>query len=375
MNDIRKTLLIVANVDWFFISHRLVIAEEAVKQGWKVFVACEDTGRSHEISSKGISFVNLSFSRSGTNPVEELQTIADFYKLYKRIKPDVVHQVTLKPVIYGSIVAKLLKIPKIVNAISGLGYNFTGEKKSVVQKILLKLMKYGFNRDNMSIIFQNDDDKNELLKLGVIAQNNHLVKIKGSGVDLEQFNQSEFPDFDLIKILFPARMLWDKGVKELLEASTLLKNKYQGKIQFILSGLADKDNKAGVSEEYLNTWCDGEYVKWIGYQKEMVAVYRDSHIVVLPSYREGMPKTLLEACAIGRPIITTDAIGCRECVDEGENGYKVPVYSVQELADAIEKLSTNKEEIIRMGANSRKKSEKEFDVKEVIKKHIKLYER
>lgn len=375
MNDIRKTLLIVANVDWFFISHRLVIAEEAVKQGWKVFVACEDTGRSHEISSKGISFVNLSFSRSGTNPVEELQTIADFYKLYKRIKPDVVHQVTLKPVIYGSIVAKLLKIPKIVNAISGLGYNFTGEKKSVVQKILLKLMKYGFNRDNMSIIFQNDDDKNELLKLGVIAQNNNLVKIKGSGVDLEQFNQSEFPDFDLIKILFPARMLWDKGVKELLEASTLLKNKYQGKIQFILSGLADKDNKAGVSEEYLNTWCDGAYVKWIGYQKEMVAVYRDSHIVVLPSYREGMPKTLLEACAIGRPIITTDAIGCRECVDEGENGYKVPLYSVQELADAIEKLSTNKEEIIRMGANSRKKSEKEFDVKEVIKKHIKLYER
>lgn len=374
MRQVNKTLLIVANVDWFFISHRLIIAEEAVKQGWKVFVACEDTGRSQEISSKGISFVNLSFSRSGINPIQELQTIRRFFKLYKEIKPDVVHQVTLKPVIYGSIVAKLLNISKVVNAISGLGYNFTREKRSIVQKILLNLMKYAFNRDNLTIIFQNDDDKNELSKLGVIAQNNHLTKIKGSGVNLQEFSQSEFTDFDLLKVLFPARMLWDKGVKELLEASELLREKYKGKIQFILSGLVDKDNKAGVSEEYLNTWCDGEYVKWIGYQKEMVEVYKRSHIVVLPSYREGMPKTLLEACAIGRPIITTDAIGCKECVDEGENGYKVPVYAVQELADAIEKLVNNTDEIIRMGYNSRKKAEKEFDVNEVVKKHLEIYE-
>ena len=144
-------------------------------------------------------------------------------------------------------------------------------------------------------------------------------------------------------------------------------------MQFVLSGLADEDNKAGVSANYLNDWQDGDYVRWIGYQKDMVKVYQDSHIVVLPSYREGMPKTLIEACAIGRPIVTTDAIGCKECVDEGVNGFKVHVYSVQELAEAIEKFVVNHELIARMGAESRLKAEREFDVNSVITKHLEIY--
>lgn len=369
-----KTLLMVANVDWFFISHRLCIAQEASKNGWKVYVACEDTGRSNEITIDGITFIDFKFSRSGTNPFLELKTLQQFYSLYKKIKPDVVHHITLKPVTYGSIIAKMLNIKGVVNAVSGLGYNFTANRQGVVQRMMIRLMRFGFNRDKLTIIFQNQDDQEALEKLGIVSKENKIVRIKGSGVDLIKYPESKFPSFERVKVLLPIRMLWDKGVKELREASDLLKEKYQDKIQFILSGLADEENKAGVPASYLNEWQDGNYVVWIGYQKDMVSVYQNSHIVILPSYREGMPKTLIEACAIGRAIITTDAIGCRECVDEGINGLKVPVYSVIELANAIEKLVIDPNLILNMGKKSREKAVKEFNVKNVISKHLEIYD-
>lgn len=369
-----KTLLMITNVDWFFISHRLVIAKEAVSRGWKVYVAAEDTGRGKEIGVDGITFIDFKFSRSGTNPLDEISTLRNFRKLYKQIKPNVVHHITLKPVIYGSLTAKMLNVKGVVNAVSGLGYNFTSGRQGVVSKMMIAMMRYGFKRDNLTVIFQNGDDQKELTNLSVVQPNNRVVRIKGSGVDLEMFKQTNLPSFEKIKVLLPSRMLWDKGVKELREASDILKDRYKDKVQFILAGMADEDNKAGVPASYLNDWQDGEYVKWIGYQKDMVQVYNDSHIVVLPSYREGMPKTLIEACAVGRAIITTDAIGCRECVDEGVNGLKVPVYSTQELATALTTLFENHDMIKEMGEASRKKAEAEFDVENVVAKHIEIYE-
>lgn len=369
-----KKLLIVVNVDWFLISHRLGIAEAAKKKGWQVIVATENTGRSNEIIEKGIECIDFKFSRSGTNPIGEAKTLWSFIKLYRKIKPDVVHHITLKPVIYGSFAAKLVGISGVLNAISGLGYVFTENRQGMVQKSMLRLMKYGFDRKNLAVIFQNSEDQKELNNLGVLYPANKIVRIKGSGVDLKKFEQSPFPDFGKIKIVLPSRMLWDKGVKELREASELLKHKYHHKVQFILAGLADEENKAGVPANYLNDWEDGEYVKWIGYQKNMVEVYQNADIVVLPSYREGMPKTLIEAAAIGRPIVTTNAIGCKECVDEGVNGFKVPVKSSKELANALEKLIESKELILSMGEKSREKAEREFDVEKVINKHLEIYE-
>ena len=369
----KTKILFVANVDWFFISHRLVIAEEAKKNGFDVIVAAKDTGRSQEIIDKGIQFINLSFSRSGTNLIREFITLIKVFKIYYILKPDIVHHITLKPVIYGSLIAKVLKIKGVVNAISGLGYNFTEGRKSLVQKVMLLIMKFGFNRKNVVIIFQNENDQKELTELGVIHPSNLIVRIKGSGVDLEKFHESSFPSFNRIKILLPIRMLWDKGVKELREASDILNKKYYDNIEFILSGLADEDNKAGVPASYLNDWQDGTYVKWIGHQKNMVEVYQNSHIVVLPSYREGMPKSLIEACAIGRAIVTTNAIGCRECVDEGINGLKVPVKDAQSLANAIETLVNSPNRIVEMGKASRLKAKKEFDINFVLQIHSQIY--
>lgn len=368
-----RSILFVANVDWFFISHRLVIAKAALTKGYKVCVACEDSGRKNEIIEAGIDFIDLPISRSGTNPINEIKTLIKLYNIYSNLKPSIVHHITLKPVIYGSIISRLTNVKAVVNAISGLGYNFTKSRKGFVQKVMIRLMKLGLNRKNMTIIFQNEDDNKAIESFGVLNRYHTIVKIKGSGVNLDAFCYTPIPDSYKIKILFPARMLWDKGVAELREATELLKDKWQSKAQFILCGMADTDNKAGVTEDYLKNWDDGNYVKWIGYKKEMIKVYQDSHIVVLPSYREGMPKSLLEASSIGRPIITTDTIGCKECVDEGINGFKVPVCSGEKLAWAIEKLLLDKHLIKKMGVNSRKKAEIEFDVNSVVEKHLKIY--
>ena len=369
----KTKILFVANVDWFFISHRLVIAEEAKKNGFEVIVAAKDTGRSQEIIDKGIQFINLSFSRSGTNLIKEFITLIKVYKIYYSLKPDIVHHITLKPVIYGSIIAKLLKIKGVVNAISGLGYNFTKERLGFVSKVMLQFMRYGFNSERVSLIFQNQDDFQELSKLNVVSNTNKIFFIKGSGVDLNAFKTDCFPDFEKIKILLPIRMLWDKGVRELYDASDILKGNYVDKIEFILAGIADEENKAGVPAIFLKQWEDGVYVKWIGFQKDMYNVYKDSHIVILPSYREGMPKTLLEGCAMGRAIITTNSIGCKECVDEGINGLKVPVKDSQSLANAIETLVNNPSRIIEMGKASRLKAKKEFDINFVLQIHSQIY--
>lgn len=369
-----KKLLILTNVDWFLISHRLVLAQAAIDSGWDVYVACEDTGRANEIKEIGAEFIDFQFSRSGTNPFSELLVIRKFKKLYNDLQPDVVHHITLKPVAYGSFAAKQTKIKGVVNAISGLGYNFTGERVGLVQKMILKLMKYGFNRQNVSVIFQNHDDKNTLKGHQVFDNRTKIHLIKGSGVNLKEFTYHKPRKNKKIKILFPARMLWDKGVKELKEASDYLKDKYTNQVEFLLAGLADADNKAGVSVDYLNTWQDGEYVTWLGHQSDMVNLYASSDIVVLPSYREGLPKTLIEACAIGRPIVTTDAIGCKECVDEGVNGFKVPVGDGIALAKALERLILDKDLRFQMGVAGRAKAEKEFDVEDVIQKHLDIYE-
>lgn len=368
----KKRILFVANVDWFFISHRLVIAEEAKKKGFEVIVAAEETGRSHEITEKGIQFINLSFSRSGANPIKELITLIKFYKLYTSIKCDIIHHVTLKPVIYGSIIAKVLNIKSTVNAISGLGYNFTEGRMNMISKIMLSLMKYGFN-NNLHFIFQNKDDFKELSDLNVLSSKNRIYFVKGSGVNLQEFFPTSLPDFNRIKIVLPSRMLLDKGVIEFHDAALLLKENYYNKIQFVLAGMADADNRAGLSANILQQWEDAEYFKWVGHQKNIFELYKNAHIVVLPSYREGMPRTLIEACAMGRAIITTDAIGCRECVDEGINGFKVPIKDAQSLANAIECLVNIPNKIIEMGFASRTKAEKEFDINAVIKTHLEIY--
>ena len=349
-----------------------MLCKQAVAEGYDVFVSCKDTGLVPEITQTGAKFINLPLDRSGTNIFQELSSLWFFFKLYRKIKPDVIHHITLKPVVYGSLAARILKIP-VVNAISGLGYNLSQEKPSVSKRIMLFLMRLGFKNPKLTCIFQNKDDHQAMVEAKVIRDNVKVEMIKGVGVDLKEYAYSEPIEKEKLQIILPARMLWDKGILEFKKAADILFESCEGKVDFRLLGLADKDNKAGADEEVLKSWKREGYFAWYSFEKDMLNAYRNSDIVVLPSYREGMPKSLIEACAIGRPIVTTNAIGCKECVDEGVNGYKVEPRDENALALALRRLIDSKTDRLHMGKASRKKAEQEFDVKQVISRHMEVY--
>jgi glycosyltransferase involved in cell wall biosynthesis len=368
-----QRLFMVVNVDWFFLSHRLPVALAAKKAGYDVTIVTCDTGRGQEIKNHGLNFIDLPFKRSGTNIMYEMKCIRLLKAVYEKHKPDLLHHVTIKVALYGSIAARLSKAGGVVNAISGLGYNFTGDRKGFTQRVLLFMMKFGFKRKNMHFIFQNEDDINTFKSLNLV-EDKQVTLIKGSGVDLQEFTATPLmPDSGKVKVVLPARMLYDKGVIEFIEAAKLLKNQLSDKAEFILAGDVDRENLAAIPDEKIQSLMDGNYLRWIGFQKDMVGLLKAADIVVLPSYREGLPKSLIEAAAIGRPIITTDVPGCRECVVDGYNGYLVPAKDEHRLAGAMLELIKDRDLQVQMGRHSRILAEKEFSIDKVIRETTAIY--
>ena len=363
-------IVFIVNVDWFFLSHRLPLALEAQRRGWEVFLLAKDTGRKNELANLGINLIDIPFGRTSTNPIQELRCLMNLSKELKRIKPDIIHNVTWKGCLWGSLAAKISDNHHVVNALSGLGSVFIGD--GFINRIMMCLAEIAFKNNYSYFIFQNPDDIRWFKGLEY-ANDDRVFLIKGSGVDLNIFSYQEVTSRDKLKILFPARILKDKGLVEFIEALKLLQSSYQGRIEAILAGSCGDANKTSVSEEELKSMLIEGYITWIGNQKDMYPVYVDSDIVVLPSYREGLPKSLIEACAVGRPIVTTDVPGCRECVDEGVNGYLVPVKTSKELANAIEKLILNAESRNAFGKASRQKAEAEFSIENVVEKTFSIY--
>lgn len=368
----KKKLMIVVNVDWAFLTHRIPLANEAILNGYEVYLVTKDTGRRPEIEEMGINFININFNRSGKNPISELVLLFKLARIFSRTKPDIIHQVTIKPCLYGSIIARLLnlKIP-LVNAISGLGYSFIG-RQNIFQKILLILMSFGFNYHKANFIFQNPDDQSYYNNLGYLKKGNNVI-IKGSGVDVNEFAYKEPIQKNKLIVILPARMLFDKGIKEYSEAAKSIQHKWFGKAAFFYVGGVDLDNPAGATEEQLSKLLVNDYILWIGHKKSMLDSLIHSDIVCLPSYREGLPKALIEAMAIGRPIITTDAPGCRECVVDGFNGFKIPIYDTLKLAEKLDLLLCDEKLRISMGINSRKKMEDELALKIILGQTFNFY--
>lgn len=361
-----KKIFIVVNVDWFFLSHRLQLANSLQSDGNDVYIITKDTGKKVEITNHGLSFINIDFERSGTNILKEVKLIFKLLKLYKKYNPDIIHHVTIKPAIYGSVALSFFKNDiKCINAISGLGYNFIENRKSIIQKFLLMLMDIGFKRKNVNFIFQNSDDKNFYSSLEFLTDKNYEI-IKGSGVDQNDFNYVAPIKKSKLKVVFSGRMLLDKGIVEFMEATKLLRNKYLHSVEFILMGDIDIYNKASANENLINSYLEKEYLTWIGFKNEVKDILINADIVCLPSYREGLPKSLIEAMAIGRPIVTTNTAGCKECVEENINGYLVPVKSVIELAAKIELLLDDENLRLKMGKASRNKMEIELSLNKVI---------
>lgn len=365
-------LFIVVNVDWFFLSHRLPVALAAQKAGWDVTIVTADTGKLKDIEAKGLKVINLPMNRSGMNIVEELNTLNFLRKLYKREKPDVVHHVGMKTILWGTLAAKFSKVNGVVNAISGLGGFFAEENKGLLARVMPRVLKFSHSMKNLLCIFQNNDDWGLYVKHGIIKHEQGRF-IKGSGVNLEEFAYTPENTEGKLHVILTARMIVEKGVFLLTEAAERLREKYQDKVEFWLVGGLD-DHPGAITKEQLDKVCDGSYIKWLGYRTDVRDLLRESHIVAFPSYyMEGLPKSLIEADATGRPVITSNSVGCKDTVVDGYNGYLIEPKDVDALTEKLDILLSDAELRQTMGKNSREYAEKYFDIEVVIERHLSIY--
>lgn len=369
-----RRLLIIVNEDRFFLSHRKEIGVTANREGWKVAVVGKNTGQKDKIVDLGIEFIEMPVNPTGKTIHQELRNMRFLYSLYGREKKAVIHHVGLKNMVWGGLAARLRHMDGVINAVSGLGIIFSDFNPSRIKKILIPILRWGMAPKNVSVIFQNHDDE-KLFRDFNISDNKKTYFIKGSGVDLSQFNKAKNKEKnDKVRIIFAGRMVKDKGVLDLIEAAELLRPEYENKIEFILCG-GLSSNPYAVSEEELNQLCDGVYIQWLGFREDMPEQFANADIMCFPSYyREGVPKAVLDASAAGLPIITCDSVGCRDTVIEGVNGFKVSPQSPAEIAARLETLILDKDLRERMGAQSRKIAERDYDVRKVVKKHLEIYE-
>lgn len=366
-------LFIIVNVDWFFLSHRLPVALAAQKAGWDVTIVTADTGKLKDIEAKGLKTINLPMSRSGMNIKEELGTMWFLYNLYKREKPDVVHHVGMKTILWGTLAAKFAGVNGVVNAVSGLGGFFAEDNKSILAKVMPKVLKFSHNRKNLLVIFQNNEDRAMYVKKGIIDDNQARF-IKGSGVNLHEFCYTQEPSEGKVKIILTARMIVEKGIFLLTEAAEKLRKEYEDKAEFWLVGGID-DHPGAITKDQLDAACDGKYIKWFGYRTDVKELLQQSHIVAFPSYyMEGLPKSLIEATAIGRPIITTQSIGCKDTVDDGVNGFLIAPKEVEPLVGKLRLLIDDAALRQKMGKASREKAERDFSLDVVIERHLSIYQ-
>jgi len=370
-----KKLFIVVNIDWTFLNYRKEIALAAQQQGYEVTIVTKDTGAKAEIESLGMGFIDLPMSRSSLNPLDALKTSFFLFRLYKKQKPDIIHQVGLKIILLGSFTARLARVNALLNAVNGLGILFSEDNPSRLSKFLFPILRFGHKQKRLAVIFQNKEDKSLFIDNKIINET-QAYHTNGSGVNLNFYNfvPEQEHNFKLI-VLFAARMIKEKGVFELIEAANTLREKYEDKVTFLLCGGVD-DNPNAISKETLEQCCDKEYLQWLGYRKDMKDLLEKSHIIAFPSYyREGIPKSLIEACAAGRPIITTNSIGCKDTVIDGYNGFLIPIKDSKALAEKLDILIGDKDLRTKMGENSRALAEREFSIENVIEKHIEIYNR
>lgn len=366
-------LLFLVTEDWYFCSHRLPIARAAQKGGHEVVVATRVDRHGSEIQKEGFRIIPLNMRRRSKNPFREILSLIEIVLIYRREKPDLVHHVAMKPVLYGSLAARITKVPAVVNAIAGLGFIFSSDNWKA--KILRPLIQFAFrlllNQKRSRVILQNQDDQRLLTESNLLSLE-RTVLIPGSGVDINLFHPCPEPQAGPILVTLIARMLLDKGVVEFVSAVRLLK---QQDISFraILVGVPDPENPASIPEHQLLAWQSDGIVEWWGQQIDISAVWQQSHIAVLPSYREGLPKSLLEAAACGRPIVTTDVPGCREIVRHEFNGLLVSAKDPVELAHAIQRLITDKDLRQVMGGKGRELVQREFAESIVVLKTLDLY--
>lgn len=370
-----KKILFVINDADFFISHRLPIAKFLIEDGYEVHLAT--SGETLPIYKEiGLSFHKLEVTRKGMSPINELRLIMQLFKLFTRLQPDLVHLVTIKPYLYGGIVARLAKVPAVVSAISGLGSDFMSSeiRAKSLRAMLYPFYKFAFKHKNQLVIFQNEDDAGFLVNWGLfqgVIDSSKVRLLRGSGVDLRTYQYSTEPQGTVI-ITFVARLLVDKGIREFIEASRILHDNGTEAIFWIVGDI-DEGNQKSITRQEIASWKQLPNVRFFGFQENIADLYKESNIACLPSYREGLPKSLVEAAACGRAVVTTDVPGCRDAIEANKTGLLVPINNAGALAEAFEYLVENPDVRKSMGAAGRVLAEKDFAIEKIVSDHMKIY--
>ena len=359
--------------DWYFVSHRLELAAAARRAGYDVIVATRVDRHGKRITDAGLTLRTVAFNRSGLNPLQEFRTLRQIIKLYRQEAPDIVHHVALKPVIYGSIAARIARIKGIVNALGGLGYVFSSDslRAKVLRWIVKPALRFSLGAANARLIVQNSDDRDMIVTDG-LANAGSIHLIRGAGVDPAGFRQVTVTN-ELPLVILPARLLREKGVGEFVQAARLLRA--QGvKARFALVGKPDLANPTSVSQVEIDAWVGEGVVEFWGWREDMAGVFSQAQIVCLPTYYgEGLPKALLEAGASGCAIVTTDIAGCREIVRHGVTGWLVPRRDVEALANALRQAIERPELRQQYGASVRALIAADFSMNSVITETIAIY--
>ena len=368
----KPVILYLVTEDWYFWSHRLPIARAARDAGWEVLVATRVGNHGERIEREGFHLIPIKMRRRSLAPWREIAAIAGLLRLYRRERPDLVHQVGMKPVLYGSFAAAMTGVPAVVNALAGMGYVFTSTrlKARALRPFVKMAFRWLLDRPNSRVILQNPDDVAAMTDGTVAAE--RVALIRGSGVDIEAFAGTDEPDGTPVAVMV-SRMLWDKGVGELVQAARLLRRR-KVRLKVVLVGSPDPENPASIPERQLRDWDSSGDIAWWGERSDIAEIWAGSHIAVLPSYYgEGVPKSLLEAGASARPLLATDMSGCREIVVDGITGILVPPRDVAALAEGLKALACDKPLRRRLGAAARELVEREFSEAQVVEQTMALY--
>ena len=373
MGRSRPKLLFLITEDWYFWTHRLALARAARDAGFDVVIASRISKYRTRIEAEGFTLVGIKLRRSGRNPFTELASIIDLAGIFRRERPDIVHQVSIKPVLYGSMAACFAGCPALVNAVTGLGHVFVtrGLRASLRRSLVLLAYRLALASKRSRVIFQNPDDREFFLQRGVVDPAS-AVLIRGAGVNLEIFRPAAEPE-GLPLVVLAGRLLWTKGVAEFVEAAQRLRTRGV-QCRFALVGVPDTENPMAIPDEMLKQWqCNAGIEIW-GHREDMVSVLQQATVVVLPTiYGEGIPKILLEAAACGKPLVATNIPGCTEIVRHEENGLLVPPRDPEALAEALNLLLSDAALRAQMGHSGRDLVEREFSESRVVDQTLAVY--
>jgi glycosyltransferase involved in cell wall biosynthesis len=368
----RRLLFVINDLD-FFISHRLPIALAAKDAGMDVHVAVAPGAGAKRLQAETITLHPIPMTRSGTHPIQELRAVWRLYRIFRSLRPDLVHTVTIKGVLYGGLAARMARVPALVSAIPGLGHIFVqrGARAALVRTLVLLGYRLALRQRRTRVIFQNPDDRAKFLG-AALTKPAETVLIRGAGVDLAEYRPVPEPAGRTL-VVFASRMLWSKGVGDFVAAAERLRAAGT-QARFAMVGPYDPDNPAAVPEDQLREWDRKGVVEWWGLRDDMPDVFAQAHVICLPtSYGEGVPKVLIEAAASGRPIVATDVPGCREIVRDGVNGMLVPAGDIDMLCRALKRLIDDPVSRREMGAKGREIAAEEFSVDQVVMETLSVY--